>query len=311
MQIFDSTNFKSGSALLVEVLAGQWAGFLIRLSGLNDTGNTAGSNFGRIRLNRNGVELLNLDADILQLMNDVDYGFIESTSTISSTYNQSIYIPASVFPFAADHNIFHVTEDDQLTITITYDSTIQGLLASGTLVVGGNYQLGIEHYTPLRLQETPNIPAGTTPHTFKSARNFIGLYFDYTNTTRLLVEVNGGVFINGSIAELQALSNLLTQKEATYSSLCKLDVTQGQSQTEQLSDELKVTWTVSAAETPRCVAVGLAFDKNRENKSRQWFLEKHSQRIRRILIAGHTVPSPTVPKPVPVPIPEKPTPTLA
>jgi hypothetical protein len=310
MQVFRTSNYLSGTSLLVRVPAGMYAGFLIRIDGLNVGGQTAGANFGRIRLNRNGVELLNLDADVLQFVNDIDLGYIESVSSIGATYKQSAYIPASLFPFAEDKNIFYVADDDLLNIEIVYNSAVQTVIASATIAVGGNFQLGVENYTPIRLQETPNLPTGTTPEVFRGCNNFIGLYMTYTNTTRLLVEVDGGVYVNGDIEEVQCLSNLLNHKEAAYTSMVKVDVTQGRSTTEALSDELKVTFTVSASETPRCVPTGMKFDIARQNRSRQYFLEIRSQKMQRALITGKPAPVPTVPHVTPVPILE-PTPMLA
>lgn len=313
MQIFRTADFTSGSSLMVRVPSGQWSGFLIRLDGTNDTGDTAAALFGRLRLNRNGQELLNMDVDVLQFMNDVDHGFIESTSTEASTYKQSCYIPASVFPYFEDKNVFHVSDDDNLIIEVTYASGVQTDLASCSIAIGGNYQLGVEKYTAIRLQETPNLPTGTTPEVFRGTNNFIALYFTSTYVTRLLLEVDNGVYMNGDQEELQAISNLLARKEAAYTSICKLDVTQGRTETEALSDELKVTFTVSQAATPRCIPVGMRFDIGRENKSRQFFLAVRADKMRRAAITGKPIPVPTIPQPIPpapVPIPE-PTPRMA
>ncbi|MBD3196327.1 MAG: hypothetical protein GF317_14810 [Candidatus Lokiarchaeota archaeon] len=312
MQLFKSvTPSSAGVSTSVVVPPGTYSHFYFRFDADASAAETITRDIGRIRLNLNGKEIVNLDFDLLQFINDLEGGYPEAVQNEGGVCSYTALLPA----FYKDmENVFYVGEDDRLVIYFNYNSTqIDKIEQDDSFQIGGIHSRGQQTYWRTMFQEIPNLINGTSPETFEAVENLVSLYYNNSNITRILMEVDGEVIVNAEAETIQSISNILNQKEASYSSIYKIDLTQGNSIGKLLSDEIKITFTTSDTDTPDLVFNGIMFDDRRLTKSRNSFLNQYTRRVRRKVGKGSEIPAeiknaPIIgqPQPVPMPSPEPP-----
>lgn len=290
MELIKSVDLLSGTGVNVDIPPGDYSGLIMRFAGTSEDGQTISNDCGRLRLSLNGYDKCNVEFQQLLYMNDLEGGFPEDETAAGDVFAHTAILPAG---YKGMNNIIHVEKGDNLVLSMTYNSTqiTDAKIATGTFQVSGLKSKGVQNYWRTIFQEMPNLPSGTDPVIFKAVDNLVVMYFDYTNMTRMLVEIDGRVLANDSVDVLAAISNMLNQKESAYTSLYSIDMTQGQSLSDQLSEEIKVTFTSSAAETPNIILCGMEFDVERTNLSRRNYLTGFSRIIQTKQSRGKSVPS--------------------
>lgn len=266
MRTLDSHDIKSGIANL-RVPAGQYGALMIRASGTNDTGDdTVAADMGIVTARWGGRSWVQIKFDQLQFVNDVLGGFVEGTSTTAGAFAFSAMLTSS---YSGDGNIYDIHESDNVFIQVNL-SGIDADQLSGTLELIGLPREGHMMYLPEILGQTPsiaangvlpvNIPMNNITHLFIAAQ---------TNVARVGIYVDGREHTEIAQAAMQAASNMLFRKEATYSSMSAIAIAPSGKMGEALSDDVvvRITATGSAA-TPDLITVGLNFTPDLLSRSR-------------------------------------------
>lgn len=103
------------------------------------------ANLGNVILNWNGRDIINVDAEILNLLNNVYGGASEFSASTGSTTRATIYLP--VGEWFDSQNIYDVGENDRVLVKLDFpDLADAANVDSGNVNIYGKNKLGVMNY---------------------------------------------------------------------------------------------------------------------------------------------------------------------
>lgn len=124
----------------------QYGAFLIRFSGTAAAGVTVTrANFGTVQLTWNGKDVINVDAEILNLIDNLYGGVSEFTSAIGGAFACSVIIPCGQWIDAA--NVYDVGINDKVALNLNFpDLANAAIVASANVDVFYKTKTGVMNY---------------------------------------------------------------------------------------------------------------------------------------------------------------------
>lgn len=143
---------------------GQYNYLLIRVTGTNDTAQTAAaSDIGDFYLERNGMRLVDISTEFLNELNDQLFGQPEEDSTTAGAFSFTFILPFELpdFPSA-----FHVRGSDNVYLGYRYGSNMDTRLGANsmTIEVSGHHSDNPENYFPAINLLEESIAGAVTRH---------------------------------------------------------------------------------------------------------------------------------------------------
>lgn len=235
----------SANALHVDVEAGKYAGFLINFYGTVNSGQTvANTDLGKVRLLRDGDQLMQIDIDRLQDWNDLDLGQKPETNN----FNFTCVLPCRVdMGRGGDKNAIFCDVDGQVKLELDsfYNST---KMATGTVTVQGITAPGGEKNYHLKVyQHDFSAGVGTTPQTFHNTPNLIRVLLGYSaNISNAQLLVDGRQVVQSSGIILNDYTCLMNRIEthSTTTPLYDLMVAESMNEVEVRNNSSKLEVTV-------------------------------------------------------------------
>lgn len=236
-------------------------GLFIRFAGTNATGATAAeADFGSIRVNYRGQDIVNADLAFFGQLNNLDGGTHEFSSTVSAAVVGSYYIPFNV-PWDEQNGLIN-TDADRGTVYLQFPALIAALVATGQVEIYVIEARTIATYVPVWLNQ--NLQAGGAGNLTDRFRQFniSSIYYVENGiiTGNIVVNKDGQNVINASQAVLKANSNLINQLE-TATTLIQIDLNPNQILGNALANNVDVVLGVNGAGTIACYILGILYQQ--------------------------------------------------
>lgn len=268
MILLDSANILAGQANL-EVRAGQFGAFLLRITGLTGAAAPTAASWGMIRAYADGRPFYSVTFAATQTINDIDLGFCENT--IGALGGNPVAVSAMILASrVGDGNVFDVGDDDNMVITVDLSGVSAANMASGTIALYGIPQEGTQIYMPGMFTNQPNIAASSREVIRLNYENVAAVYVvTTTNLDRINLVKDHQVQIDAESAALQALNNMEGRHEAAFAAGYRLNLHRSGSLSEALSDDVQVqvTTTAGGAATPNLVTLTLDYTPDKMQRS--------------------------------------------
>ena len=248
--------------------AGKFSMFEIRFAGTAQAGQTVAlTDLGTIRLNNNGDDKINVDAEVLSLMADNWGGFVEASSVVGGAFAFSIFIPAGYW-FDKKNN-FWFSKTDKSYWQLLFPNMTAVLIASGNVTIYGNPGHGAQSYWHkiLSKQVVSSAATGVITDAIEE-RNIIALYLK--NPTALIDNLilirDKETVVNGSMVSEIAYSNWIHQLEVA-STLYIAEFAPDQLISQALSNAFSYQYNFTGAGNLEQYYSAIQFTPDRQKKS--------------------------------------------
>lgn len=258
MVLLQAANILAGPANF-SVPAGQYSSFLIRGAGVNAGGATEViASMGLVTGTWRGGAWMSVRFDDLNILSRHTGGVMESASAIGAGFAFSCRIKSS---YGLDGNIFDVTDDDNVKISVDLSGITAAVVASGTVSLFGVLQDGAQAYVPRLSYYVHSVPAsGSVPEQIQVDNVSHLMMTPLTNLARLQVLKDNVPYCQLTTAEALCLSNNDWQTEAAAETTVILIPLQRSGMfSEALSDDVRLTLDAGAggAVATRVMTIGL------------------------------------------------------
>lgn len=287
---FDSKNLLNGEAHL-NLKAGQFAAFMIRIAGSTGAAAPVIADFGTVKLSGEKGAVFSVPFSSLQIINQMDLGQVES-SIGALGGNPFVLSALIVASRTGDGNIFDISDADEMELEVDLNGIVAGNVASGTIKLFGIPQDGIAQYMPEMFIHSPSITAGETDQRTLHYKNISSIYFtNLTNCDTLMIEKDGQVVVNASFAELQAMSNMDSRIESAFTTGIKIDLDRSGSMGEALSDDvlLHIKATSGGVANPTVTVVSNRYDVDTLVRSSALVQAKTERKLKMKKVNSHEV----------------------
>lgn len=241
--------------------AGIWKGIYFAYDGDAADGETAAqADLGTIRRIVNGVQKDHVDVDMLADMNALEFGAVEQSSTESSTFRFSAFLP---FFHPLDEDVAYFVPSGKRVEIVCDFPTIGGKIDSGNF-----YAFGVEAgrnavcpYEPLWTKYDLTYGAAGTPPKELNLDNIAKIYVEKdAQLTHIYLESdNKPIFDTVEVDNIVGY-NAIANKIETFSAtpdLLVLDLAPDGHPLSALSDQAKLSLTVAAACTVKILVLTL------------------------------------------------------
>jgi hypothetical protein len=207
------------------------------------------ANMGNIILNWNGQDVVNIDAEILNLLNNVYGGVSEFSAVAGGAHRFTAYIPCG--QWFDSQNIYDVGDNDKVSVKLDFpDLALAANVDSGQINIYAKNRVGVMNY--LHNIISRNIPASGASTLADSypLNNVSQMYLK--NPAALLTNVqivkDGLTLVDAPPATLIAYSDFSHLLETTNTTLA-LDFIESKDIRESLGSTINYKYTFSGAGT--------------------------------------------------------------
>lgn len=207
------------------------------------------ADLGNVKLNFNGQDVINVDAEILSLLGNIYGGVSEFKAVSGGATRCTLFIPCGQYWDSA--NIYHVSQDDKVYIDLSFpDLALSSNVASGNIRVYAKTGVGVMNYINY-LQTRPVVAggAGVIDDSFP-VNNVSQVILKSVSTLLSNVQIrkdNEPVF-DGSVNVLTAYSDFVHLLESTNSTLV-LEMGESKDVREYSGHEIGYQYTFKGAGT--------------------------------------------------------------
>jgi len=204
-----------------KIPVGQWGGFLVFFNLTAAAGVTlTRAQLGNIRLNWGGNDIINLDAEMLNLLDNLYCGVAQFASAAAGACTMAVFIPCGVWWDAG--NIYDVSQANDVYLQCDFPTIANvAVCASGTVAIYGVEKLGVMNYL-YHLVVRQEIASGADLKTNVIALNNMSqLYLKSASTllTNIQVSKNNKVYVDCPITVYNCYSDWLHLLETTNTTL--------------------------------------------------------------------------------------------
>lgn len=248
---------------------GQWGNILIEYDVVTDTGLTmTRADAGNVKLNWGGDDVINVDAEILNLLNNV-YGGVAEASFASAAANRMVVILPSGLWFDSG-NIFDVANKDEVYIDLSF-AALAAKCVSGNVRIYSKPKIGVMNYlhkivSRFVVAGGASVLADTFP-----ISNISQVYLKNpagSNVTQVQLTKNEETVVNASVQALIAYSDNIHNLETTNTTLA-LEMGESKDIRENIGNQIDYNYTFSAAGTLYQYFSHLHFTNEKALTSRQ------------------------------------------
>ena len=261
------------------------------MTGTNQAAQTlTAANIGNIRAVTRGRPFVSLGLADLQILNNLDLGFVDAASVAGAAFTYTAVIMASR---AGDGNVFDFASQDNAVIEVDLSGVTAVIVDTGTIELFGVAQEGSQLYTPQMFINTMNIVAGGTDNLRLPYDNISHLYFTTpTNVDRLSILKDRAQYVSCSWADLIAFSNMDASIEAAFTTGALVNMQRSGAMGEALTDDVEVSVFAGAGgvAAPHIVSVSLDYTPDILVRSQEMVAEMVKGRLRRKVRLGKARP---------------------
>lgn len=233
MRLLHSVPFSQGS-LTFFLPAGSYAGFQIAFRGTND--NVAAktrADLGNVNLTWDGSPIINVDAELISYLNDLKGGFSTFVSTINSTLNAQLFVPAGQFD--DKNNAYLITDRTKVYFKLDFPNL---MALTGNVYIYGVNKVGVHNY--FYCLTSRNVTSGGAG-TLSDLHRLSNVSAIYLKTTSIIDSIqitrDNKILIDGLRQDIQAFSDRNNQVEAS-NTIIELDMNLSRNIKEIVSQEI-------------------------------------------------------------------------
>lgn len=258
MKRLRSHNILAGAANFT-IPAGQYGGFMIRVTGTNQGGETLTiANLGLITSTWRGVSWNSVTYEDVNTLNGHQGGVAEAASGAGIAFTFSAFIMASYGP---DGNIFDVTDDDDLIISLDLSGVTGTIVADGLVEIFGLIQDGAQAYVPRLFGRTMTVAASGSEPVAMPQDNIIAIFLrDKTNVARIQVEKDRSIFAQGTWDDLLSVSNFKSVVETGLAESIVINMNESGFFDEKLTDDVTITVDAGVGGATQLHVVSISVD---------------------------------------------------
>jgi hypothetical protein len=249
---------------------GQFGNIMVEYDVTTSAGNTmTKADAGNIRLNWNGQDIVNADAEILNELNNVYGGTAEAAFVEAGANRMCVIIPSGLYFDTG--NVFDIGDNDKVYIKLDF-SDLSAKSASGMVTVYAKPKLGqmnyLHHIEPRFVVAQG---ASTLSDTFPVS-NVSQVYFKNpagANVSQVQINKNSETVIDGSVKMLKAYSAYVHLLETALTTIA-IDFGESKDIRENFGQQISYKLTFTGAGTcPMYISfIELTPDKAVESKTR-------------------------------------------
>lgn len=227
---------------------GSFAGFQICYTGVNDTGETANlSDIGNLFFQYNQSNVYNVPAKIFSAMNNIYKGASTATSTISSNYNFSFFVPCATW--GDRENVMIITNQDKAYFKLDF-AALAAKSASGVVKIYSIEKIGRMDYL-YKLQTANVVASGASvvPNTHYLQNLYSVILTNISNLTDIQIQIDDKLLYDVSKTDYLSYFNQDNRIETAISDYMIFEITNKNSLLQSINSQIKYKYTFSGATT--------------------------------------------------------------
>lgn len=225
----------------------QWGTFLIKYRGTAQAGQTVGRpDLGNIILNWNGNDIINADAEMLQLIGNTYGGVSEFVSNAGGSYSISVFIPCGTF--WDSKNVYDISPNDKVYFKCDFGALIPKV-ASGFVEIYGKEKLGVHRYFN-NIIERPIVASGASDLTdIYNVPNIANIVIKNPSIIdRIQITKDGETVVDAETSTVQAYSDWIHLLETT-NNVIVIELAESQDIEEALGSTIQYRYQFNGAGT--------------------------------------------------------------
>lgn len=207
------------------------------------------ANYGSVIVNWNGQDVINVDAEFLNLVNDVYGGTAEFDPNVAALSRMSLFIPTGYW--FDPRNVYDIGANDKVLIKLDLGDLSNGAYVdSGNVNIYAKEKVGVMNYLHNIITQPITSAGGGQQADRVIFNNIAGCYFKDPATllTSIQLSKDGNTIVDGTPANLIAYSDYIHRLETTNTML-SIDFVESLDIREAVGSDLRYKLTFSGAGT--------------------------------------------------------------
>jgi hypothetical protein len=224
------------------------------------------ANLGNIELNWNGQSIINVDAEMLNLRNNLYGGVAEFASAVGAACRMSVFIYCGL-PYDA-LNVYDISSRDRVYFKLDFPALTAANIDSGTIRIFAKHKTGIMRYLE-KILPRPVVAGGAGVLADQyNVSNVAAAYFKAAATllTDIQLSKDGQQIVNSPVDTLIAYSDHIHQLETTNAFLA-LEFVETKDVRESLGNVIDWQITFSGAGTQQLYFSAVEFTPVKQSES--------------------------------------------
>jgi hypothetical protein len=259
---------------------GQYGNILIDYSGTNAALKTMTlADLGNIRLNWNGQDVVNVDAEILSILNNLYGGVAPFVSAAGANFSGQIIIPCG--QWTDSMNIYDIGNTDQVQLTLDFPNLAAiANVTAGTVTVYYKDKVGVMNYLHnIVMRQVVAQGGGWVNDTFP-VNNVSQIYLKTPVTnhvTDLQILKDNETHVDSTTAVAQAYSDYIHIVETATTSIA-IECAESKNIMESIGGQVQYRYLFSQADTLQQYFSYILFTKQKSSESRNTSGRRLNQR---------------------------------
>ncbi|MCK9282166.1 MAG: hypothetical protein M0P71_16220 [Melioribacteraceae bacterium] len=237
-------------------------------------------NLGSVRLSWNGQDIVNVDAEILNLLNNTYGGVATFASAIGAAFTCDVMIPCG--QWIDSSNIYDVGNSDQVILTLQFpDLANVAIVAAATVDVYAKEKIGVMNYLFHMIQRNViSAGAGIVADTYPM-NNITQVYLKdpaTANVTRIQILKDNTTIVSAPTAVVQAHSDW-THLNETATTTTAIEFIESKDVREAVGAQISYNYTFSGAGTLSQYFAYVTFTEQKAIESRNKSAQKLGNNI--------------------------------
>lgn len=206
------------------------------------------ANYGNVILNWNGKDVVNVDAEILNLLDNVYGGTAEFTPAVGALSRMSVFVPCG--QWFDPLNVYDVGEKDQVSIKLDFPQLASvANVASGSVNIYIKTKVGVMNYLHNIIARPVVVAGASTLADVYPVNNMSQVYLkNPTILTRAQIMKDGETIVDAPTASLTAYSDWVHLLETSNTTIA-IDFGESKDIRENLGNQVQYQYTFSGAGT--------------------------------------------------------------
>lgn len=261
----------SNGALPFTMPKGQFGTIMIRYTGTAAAGVTVTrAQLGNIQLTWNGQDVINCDAEILNLLDNLYGGVSEFTSAIGGAFAMSVIIPCAQWYDAS--NVYDIGQNDTVTFNLTFPSLIGVAVAvTSQVAIYAKEKVGVMNYLNNIIQRFVVASGATTIADVLPVANVSQVYFKDPATslvTQIQLQKDGKTVVDAPTEVVSSYNAWIHQLE-TAGTTFAVEFVESKNYQEAIGGQVSYKFVFSGAATLSQYVNYITFTPEKAFQSRQ------------------------------------------
>ncbi len=255
----------------------QYGSLVVEYNVTTSTGNAmTRANAGNVILNFNNKDVVNVDAEFLNLVGNLYGGVTKFVSTTAGA--NYMFTPIPLSSWSDSTNILDVSENDKCYIKLDF-SSLSAISASGSVNIYGKTKLGVMNYLHKITSRNIIVSGATTFTDSMLVNNVSQLYLKApSNVSNVQILKDGETIVDCSVELINNYSDFVHQLESTQS-LIAIDFAETKDLREVLGTQISYKYTFTAATTLNQYFSFLEFTQAKAIESKNKTLNKIQSKL--------------------------------